>query len=62
VANHAITRPANLLLASIIALSAGCGFLDEDKPLRAPNVARLENGEVEAIERLGMRSLVSRSK
>jgi para-nitrobenzyl esterase len=56
VANKTIYRPANILLASLIALTGACGFLDEDKPLRAPNVARTDNGDVEAIERLGMRS------
>ena len=55
-AKNATHRPASIVLASIIALTAACGFLDEDKPSSAPDIARTANGEVEAIARLGMRS------
>jgi para-nitrobenzyl esterase len=50
-------RRIKLFFACCVALLlAACGFLDDDKPLGAPNIARTGNGEVEAVERLGMRS------
>jgi para-nitrobenzyl esterase len=45
------------MLASFLALLlAACGFIDEEKPGSAPTIAYTANGEVEAVDRLGMRS------
>lgn len=46
-----------LAIAASIALGlSACGFIDENKPASAPNVAHTDNGDVKGIDRLGMRS------
>ncbi len=45
-----------LLAAGATLVLSACGFLDENKPISAPNVAHTDNGDVKGIDRLGMRS------
>lgn len=44
------------LASGLFLVLAACGFIDGEKPSSAPDVAITANGEVEAIDRLGMRS------
>ena len=56
---NAFQRPCRIKLffaSCLVLLLAACGFIDGSKPSSAPTIARTANGEVEAIERLGMRS------
>jgi len=46
---------AGVFVALALVLAA-CGPNDDTKPLRAPDIAFTEGGEVKAVDRLGMRS------
>lgn len=55
-ATHRSHRHIVLLAAGATLVFSACGFLDENKPISAPNVAHTDNGDIKGIDRLGMRS------
>lgn len=54
--NQAISFLTPSVFVALALVLAACGPNDDTKPLRAPDIAFTEGGEVKAVDRLGMRS------